>query len=145
VYVALLECVSASVLGLQSQEFVACGLSGQTRLTNLGTDFVPDFQSALGFFEQSLILAADRCDAGELRAHALLPSSMLVHFVRQAGKSLVLGILGLWAAVLNIGSSTQKGSVPLLLFVLSTYFAHAGFETLLCSGRVLRDAPGKVE
>jgi len=106
---------------LQSQEFVACGLSGQTRLTNLGTDFVPDFQGASRFFEQSLILATDRCNGGELRVHALLPSSMLVHFVRQAGKSLVLGILGLWAALLNIGPSTQKRTIsPSCLYFLHT-------------------------
>ncbi len=85
-YVALLYGVSASVLGLQSQEFVACCPS-VTRLTNVGTSFGPDFQSALRFFEQSLIFATDRC---------------------------------------------QKGSISLSLFVHSTYFAQAGFETLLC-------------
>jgi hypothetical protein len=131
VYVALLYGVSASVLGLQSQEFVAGGLSGQTRLTNLGTNFVPDFQGALRFFKQPLIFATDRCHAGELRVHALLPPSMLVHFVRHAGKSLVLRILGLWAALRNSGPSTQKGTISPFSLVLSTYFALVGFESLL--------------
>src|SRR5713226_3313048 len=52
-----------------------------------------------------------------------------------AGKSLVLGILGLWAALLNIGSSTQKGTIPPLLLVLSTYFAQAGFENVAALGK----------
>jgi len=131
VYVALLYGVSASVLGLQSQEFVACCPS-VTRLTNVGTSFGPDFQSALRFFEQSLIFATDGSNGGELRVHAFLPPSMLVHFVRQARKSLVLGILGLRTGLPNNGPSTQKGSISLSLFVHSTYFAQAGFETLLC-------------
>src|SRR5882762_8179479 len=45
--------VSSSVLRLQSQEFVAHFLSKQTRLTNLRTILVPDFQGALAVFEQS--------------------------------------------------------------------------------------------
>jgi len=43
--------ISSSVVRLQSQEFVARFLSNQTRLTNLGTMLVPDFQGALAVFE----------------------------------------------------------------------------------------------
>src|SRR6266850_245511 len=63
--------VSASEFRLQSQEFVACFLSNRTRLTNLGAILVPDFQGALRLFEQSLILAADRCVDAQWLAHFL--------------------------------------------------------------------------
>jgi hypothetical protein len=73
-----LERTSLAVAGV-----VACFSSNKTKLTKLGGVLVPDFQSALRFFEQSLILATDRCIDGESLAHALLPSLRLVHFVRQ--------------------------------------------------------------
>jgi hypothetical protein len=55
----------------------------ETKLTKLGAVLVPKFQSALRFSEQSFILTTDHCIDGQLLAHAVLPSLMLVHFVRQ--------------------------------------------------------------
>ena len=45
--------------------------------------FVPSFQGALAWFEQSLIFATDHRFETELLAHAVLLQQMLVHFVRQ--------------------------------------------------------------
>jgi hypothetical protein len=68
---------------LQLRELAACFLSNQARQPNLGTVGVPDFQSALRFFEQSLVRATDPFTHGESLAHNLFPSSKLVHFVLQ--------------------------------------------------------------
>jgi len=48
-HLSLVLCLS--VLSLQSQEFVACFLSAQTRLTNLGSPLIPNFQGPLTPFE----------------------------------------------------------------------------------------------
>jgi hypothetical protein len=45
--VVLQHCVSPSILRLQSQEFVACFSSDETKLTKLGAVLVPDFQGPL--------------------------------------------------------------------------------------------------
>jgi hypothetical protein len=81
--VALQHRVSPREIRLQSQEFVACFLSDQTTLTNLGTVLVPDFQGTLRLFEQFLILATDRCLDTEWFVHFFLPSLAFVHFPRQ--------------------------------------------------------------
>lgn len=122
-WVVLQHCVCSSILRLQSQQFVACFSSNKAKLTKLSSVLVPDFQSALTYFEQSLILATDRCIDGELRAHPLLPSLRLLHFVASKRKPRIWGSLQLKTASRSLGPSTQKGTVSFFLPVLSTRFA----------------------
>ena len=118
--VVLRHRISSSVLRLQSQEFVACFFSNQRRLANLGRLLVPDFQGALRFFEQSLILATDRCIDGESFAHVLLPSLKLEHFVRQQRQVVSFGDFETENCFSERGSSTQKEAISPILLVLST-------------------------
>jgi hypothetical protein len=109
--VVLQHCVSSSVLRLQSQQFVTCFSFKETKLTELSAVLVPDFQSPLGFFAQSLILAADRCIDGELLVHALLLHRDSCILFANECKSLVLGTLKQESALVSVGSSTQKETI----------------------------------
>ena len=119
-FVVLQLCMSSSVLRLQSQELVPCFSSNKTKLTKLGAVLVPDFQSALRSFEQSSILATDRCIDGELLAHALLLHLGLCILFANKCKWRVLGTLKQETTFRSVGSSTQKGTVSLFLLVFST-------------------------
>jgi len=58
---------------LQSQEFVACFSSDETKLTELGAVLVPDFQGPLTLCKKPLMFYAHRYLDGELVVHFSSP------------------------------------------------------------------------
>jgi len=114
-----LERTSRAIAG--ARRLLRCQ-SSQTAKFWYGTR-VPGFQSALRFVEQfwymlqTLILAESRL------LILFIPSLKLVHFVLQ--QTQVTNFCGLEAGnrIPSVGCSTQKGTVSLLLLVVSTRFA----------------------